>query len=99
MSLKQHNDIVEKLLKKIDVKDSEIEGLKKELNKVSKNVSGIGMRPEVSENEKKLTKKINELQKDYKARIETLSQQLSAKNNENKDLLERLNTKKNQEAK
>ena len=50
MSLKQHNDIVEKLLKKIDVKDSEIEGLKKELNKVSKNVSGIGMRPEVSEN-------------------------------------------------
>lgn len=29
MSLKQHNDIVEKLLKQIDTKDSEIESLKK----------------------------------------------------------------------
>ncbi len=33
MSLKQHNDIVEKLLAQIDSKDAEIENLKKSLHK------------------------------------------------------------------
>ena len=57
--------------------------------------NGAGMKPEVSQNETKLNKKIKEMQKEYKARVENLSQQLRSKSNENKDLKERLNTKKN----
>jgi len=50
-------------------------------------------------NEQTLTKRINQLNKEHKDRVNTLTQQLRSKSIENKELKERLATKQNIEAK
>jgi len=54
---------------------------------------------EPTANEQMLNKKINQLNKEYKERINNLTQQLRSKSVEAKDLKERLAAKNNIEAK
>lgn len=82
MSLKQHNDMVEKLLKQLDSKDSEIESLRKQLQKASSSQPMV----KTTEAEKEANRKITQLHKQYKDKITQLTARIRSKSTENKDL-------------
>jgi hypothetical protein len=95
IALKEHNDVVQKLIKELDSKDAEIKALTKEKNKAPSQVPQLEPTP----NEKMLTVRINQLNKEYKDKIGSLTQQLRGKSAENRELKERLTAKSNMEAK
>lgn len=78
----------------MDAQEAQIAKLQKQLKKsqASQELSKIGP----SEKETKLNKKIETLNKQYKERISQLTQELTNKSNENKQLKDRLTSKKNQ---
>jgi hypothetical protein len=80
--LKEHNDIVQKLIKELSTKDAELKAVTKEKAKVPNQAPQL----EPSPNEKMLTGRINQLNKEYKDKISTLTQQLRGKSVENKEL-------------
>lgn len=93
--LREHNDIVEKLMKELNSKDQEIKNLQKEKTKNPSQTPQL----QPTKGEELLNKKITQLNKEHKERVNNLTQQIRAKSIENKELKERLITKHNLDAK
>lgn len=81
---------MQKLIKELDSKEAELKLATKEKAKPSQ-----APQFEPSQNEKQLTSKINQLNKEYKDKISTLTQQLRGKSIENRELKERLTARSN----
>ncbi len=73
--IREHNDIVEKLMKEISAKDRELNAVIKEKTKAPSQAPQL----QPTKNEEVLTKKINQLSKEYKDRIGALTQQIRNK--------------------
>lgn len=73
--IREHNDIVEKLMKEISAKDRELNAVIKEKTKTPSQAPQL----QPTKNEEVLTKKINQLSKEYKDRIGALTQQIRNK--------------------
>lgn len=73
--IREHNDIVEKLMKEISAKDRELNAVIKEKTKAPSHAPQL----QPTKNEEVLTKKINQLSKEYKDRIGALTQQIRNK--------------------
>ena len=84
--LKEHNQIVEELMRQIDKRELEIKMMAKEKNKTTSQAPQI----QPTHNQVNLQKKINQLNKEHKDRINTVTQQLRNKSLENKELKQRL---------
>ncbi len=93
--IKEHNDIISTLMKEIAAKESEIKAITKEKQKGAPQVPQL----EPTNTEQMLHKKINQLTKEHKERVNNLNQQLRSKSQENKELKERLAIKSNLESK
>jgi ribosomal protein S30 len=72
--LREHNDIVEKLMKELENKDQEMKNMTKE-----KKTPSQGPQLQPTSNEQALNRKINQLNKEYKERVNGLTQQLRNK--------------------
>ena len=93
--IREHNDIVQKLMKEITSQEQEIKGLAKERGKAPSQAPQL----QPTNNETVLSKRMGQLTKEHKERVNALTQQLRNKSVENKDLKERLILKHNMEAK
>jgi hypothetical protein len=94
IALKEHNDIVQKLMKELTAREGELKAALKERGKP---IQTPQLEPTL--NEKQLAGRISQLNKEYKDKISSLTQQLRSKSTENKDLKERLTARTNMEAK
>lgn len=74
IALREHNDIVQKLMKELTEKERELKDALKERNKPTQ-----APQLEPTANEKQLNARINQLNKEYKDKISTLTQQLRSK--------------------
>lgn len=75
ISLKEHNDLVDKFCKQLSVKEAEIKGLEKQVNKIPKQAPQI----EPTASEVILNKKILQINKEHKEKVAALTLQLTAK--------------------
>ena len=78
ISLKEHNNVVEKLMKELQNKQKEVQNLTKKVNKGPQQIPQL--QPSITE--QNLNKKITQLNKEYKEKISTLNQQLRNKSNQ-----------------